>query len=138
MRQIIAGPIRAKRKKIIFYIILIIVVLVLVFLSQRIFFREAGKTFVSGATSQVGAYLAKGSNWAISAIYPKISGLSAQAGEAQKRGDAIKNEINQTTQKITDIPKKIENYFSGITNSILHPGENNNCQVQPPQTTAGQ
>jgi len=126
------------RKKIIFYIILIIIILVLVFLSQQAFSRGVVKTFVFDAANHVSAYLAKGSSWALSGIYPKISGLSAQAGEAQKRGDAIKNEINQTTQKITDIPKKIENYFSGITNSILHPGENNNCQVQPPQTSAGQ
>ena len=33
---------------------------------------------------------------------------------------------------------KIQNYFSGIANAVIHPGENNNCAVQPPQTSSGQ
>jgi len=45
-----------------------------------------------------------------------------------ERGDIIKNDINQEKNKISgSIRKKIENYFSGIANSIIHPGENNNC-----------
>lgn len=118
-------------KKIIFYIILIIVILVLLFLSQQAYSRWIGKTLISDVTSQAGAYLAKGSDWVMSNIYPKIS------GEVQNRGEMMQTEINQAKQKVTeDILKKIGNYFSGIENSILHPGESNNCQVQPPQTSS--
>ena len=102
-------------KKLIFYIILIIVLLVLAFMSQQVISREIGKNFISNASDYMGAYLAKGSDWITSIIYPKIS------EEVQKRGDTIKNEIDQTKQKVTeDIPKKIENYFSGIKNSIIN------------------
>ncbi len=114
------------------YILIIIFILAVAFLSQQIFFREAGKTFVSGA-SRVGTYLSKGSDWALSAIYPKIS------GEVQSRGDAIKTEVIQEKNKISEnILTKAKNYFSGIADSILHPGENNNCPAQPAETTPGQ
>lgn len=101
------------RKKFIFYTILLIIILVLLFLSQQAYSRWIGKNLVSAATSQASEYMAKGSNWITSNIYPKISGA------VQKRGEVIQNEINQTKQKVTeDIPKKIGNYFSGIANSI--------------------
>jgi hypothetical protein len=121
------------QKKLIFYIILIIVILVLLFLSQQAYSRWIGKTLISDATNQAEAYLAKGSNWVMSKIYPAIS------GEVQKRGDMIPFEINQIGQKIgVDIPNKIKNYFSGVVNSILHPGQSNNCPTQPSQTSTGQ
>jgi hypothetical protein len=106
-------------KKLIKYILIIIIVLVVVFLSQQAYSGRFGKTLVSDAANQAGAYLAKGSSWVISTIYPKIS------DQVQNGGFAIKNGLTKT-----------ENYFSGIANSVLHPGQNNNCQVQPPQTPA--
>ena len=119
-----------KEKGFIKYIIIIAVIIGFVFLSQQAFSRGFGKNLVSDATDQAKAYVAKGSNWVVSNVYSKI------AGEVQNRGDVIKNEINKEKGKITEnILQKAENYFSGIKDSILHPGENNNCTVQPIQTT---
>ena len=112
------------------YIVIIIVILIVVFLSQQIFFRGFGKTFISDATNQVKTYMAKGSDWVMSNVYSKIS------GEVQKRGDVIKNAANQETQKVSEnIGTKIENYFSGIANSILHPETPQTPQNCPPTTT---
>ena len=106
------------------YIIIIAVIIVFVFLSQQAFSRGFIKPLVSDATDQVGAYVAKGSNWVASKVYPKI------AGEVQSRGDAIKNEVNAEKEKVSEnILQKVGNYFAGVSNSILHPGENN-CTVQ--------
>ena len=114
-------------KKIVFSIVAIIVIFVVIFWSQRVYSGEAGKTLVSDATSQAQTYLAKGSDWALSKIYPSIS------GEVAKRGDIIKNEVNQEKNKISEnIGEKIKNYFSGVTESVLHPGTPQNCQ--PPTT----
>jgi hypothetical protein len=111
------------------YFSIIIIILAIVFFSRQLYSEEAGRALISAATSKAAAYIAKGSNWAMSSIYPKIS------GEVQKRGDIIKTEVSKEKQKVSeDIGKKIGNYFSGVANSILHPGENNNCQVQPSQT----
>ncbi len=113
------------------YIVIIAVILAVVFLGQQAYTREFGKNLISGAESQVQAYAAKGSNWVMSKVYPTIS------GEVQKRGDVIKNEITQEKNKVSEnISTKIGNYFSGIADSILHPGENNNCAVQPAQAPA--
>ena len=69
-------------------------------------FQGIGKTLISDATNQAKAYMAKGSNWAMSKIYPKIS------GEVQKRGGMIKNEVNQEKQKVSEnIGKKLEIIF---------------------------
>jgi hypothetical protein len=117
------------------YIVIIIVILAIVFLSQQAISRGFGNNLISDATSQAQAYLAKGANWASSQIFPKIS------GEVQKRGEIIKNEVNQEKQKVSDnIGKKIENYFSGVANSIAHPGTPQNCQPAQPATkpSAGQ
>jgi hypothetical protein len=100
-------------KKMTFYIILIIVILVLLFFSQQAYSGLFIKRALSGVSDQASAYLAKGSNWITSKIYPEI-----------------------TKQNISDSVKKVEDYFSGITNSILHPGENTNCQNQPIQTSS--
>ncbi len=118
------------QKKIIFSIVAIIIVLVIVFLSQQAYLRGFGKTLVSDATNQAQSYLAKGSDWAMAKIYPTIS------GEVQKRGDIIKNEVNQGKQKVSEnIGQKISNYFSGVADSVLHPGTPQNCQTQPTQTS---
>jgi hypothetical protein len=112
------------------YIIIIIVILVVVFLSQKAYTRGFGKTLISNAINPAGAFLAQGSSWALSKIYPKIS------GEVQKRGDIIKNEVSQEKNKVSEnIGQKISNYFSGVANSVLHPGTPQNCQ--PAQTSSG-
>jgi len=118
-------------KKFIIYIVLIIIILAVVFLSQQAYFRGVGKTLISDATNQASVYLAEGSGWVISNIYPKINGLPAQAGKAlQSGGDTIKTEVDQAKQKVTeDIGKKIENYFSGVANSVA--GKNNNSCSAP-------
>jgi len=109
-------------KKFIFSIIAIVIVLGAVFLSQQAFSGGFGSMLISNATDQAKAYMAKGSDWAKSTIYPKIS------GEVQKRGEAIKNEVEQEKNKISEsIGEKVSNYFSGVADSILHPGTPQNC-----------
>ena len=120
-----------ERKTFIKYIVIIVVILVIVFLSQQIYFKGIEKNFIFDAANQASVYMAKGSSWALSAIYPKIS------GEVQKRGDMIKTEINQEKNKISEnILNKTKNYFSGIANSIIHPETPQNCQA--PQTSSDQ
>ena len=86
-----------------------------------------GKTLISSATNQAGAYLAKGSNWATSKIYPKVGGV------VQSREGAIKNEVNQEKQKVSqNIVTQVGNYFSGIANSIA--GKNNSTSCPAPTT----
>ncbi len=114
-------------KKIIFYIVLIIVILIFVFLSQQVYSRWVGKTLISGITSRASAYLAKGANWAMSDIYPKVN------NQLKSGGETMQNKAEQTKQNIfSDAAKNIGNYFSGIANSILHPGT-----AQSSQTSTG-
>lgn len=95
-------------------IVIIIVILVAVFFSQKADFRENGKSLLSQTAGQV-------SGWVKDNALPKIS------GEVEKRGEMIKNEINQEKQKISEtIGEKIKNYFSGIIDNIFNPGKNNN------------
>ena len=111
------------------YIVIIIVILLIAFFSQQAYSASTGKTLISDATGQASAYLAQGSNWAMSKIYPKVDGA------VEKRGDMIKNEVTQEKQKVSEnIGTKIENYFSGVANSVVHPGTPQNCQ--PAQTPA--
>ena len=36
----------------------------------------------------------------------------------------LQNEVNQEKQKVSEnILDKIKNYFSGVTNNVLHPGQ---------------
>ena len=108
------------------YIVIIIIILLVAFLSQKAYFWGNEKTFVSEATNQVSAYLAKGSNWVTSKIYPKVT------GEVQNRGAIIKTEINQEKEKVSEnIGEKISNYFSGVANSVVHPGTPQNCSATP-------
>jgi len=131
-------------KSLIKYSVIIVAILLVVFLGQQAYFREMGKTLVSATAGQAAAYLAKGSNWVTSAIYQKISGLPEQAGqELQKRGEAIQNEVaqqvEQQKEKISEnILDKTKNYFSGISDSILHPGENNCLPAQSGATPSSQ
>ena len=115
--------------KVIFSIIGIIVVFVVVFLSQQAYTRGFGKTLVLDATNQAKAVLAQGSNWAMANVYSKIT------GEVQARGDMIKSEVGQEQKNVSqNIGQKISNYFSGVENSIIHPGTPQNCPATPPTT----
>ncbi|MCX6724016.1 MAG: hypothetical protein NT155_02445 [Candidatus Staskawiczbacteria bacterium] len=116
------------QKKFIIYIVAIIILLGVVFLSQQAYSQATGKTIISAAANQVGSYLAKGSNWVMSGIYPKID------EQVKSGGETITNAVNQEKQKVSeDIGKKIENYFSGIANAVA--GKNNTtCQPTAPQT----
>ena len=106
------------------YFVIITVILVAVFLSQQAYSRGVGKTLISDATDQAKTYLAKGSDWAMSNVYPKIS------GEVAKRGDVIKDEVNQEKNKVSkNFGEKILDYFSGVADSVLHPGTPQNCQA---------
>jgi predicted PurR-regulated permease PerM len=114
-------------KKLILGVIAIIIVLMVAYFSQKETFSRPGDTLISNVTNQAKGFLAKGSDWVMTNIYPKIS------GEVQKRGDIIKDEVNSEKEKISEsIGEKISNYFSGVTDSILHPGTPQNCQ--PEQT----
>ena len=116
-------------KKIIIYIIIIIIILIAVFLSQQAYSRAVGKTLISSATNQAAALVANGSNWVTSKIYPKVS------GEVQNRGAIIKKEVTQEKNKVSEnIGTIIENYISGVANSIIHPGNPQNCPT--PQTSS--
>lgn len=108
------------------YFIVIGVLLTAVFLSQRVDLFEKKQTFsfTSGAVSQAQTYLGDGSKWLTDKIYPNVS------SEAQKRGAMVVSGVNEQKEKVSEsITKKIKNYFSGISDSILHPGELNkdNC-----------
>lgn len=119
-----------QKRYIFLYIILIIIVLAVIYLSQQANSREFGKTLISNATNQAAGYLASGASWVSSNVYSKIG------GEVQKRGNIISNEIDREKNKVSEnIGTKISNYFSGIANSILHPGQNNNCVSPPAQTS---
>ena len=113
-------------KKIIISISAIVIILAIAFFSQKSYFEKSGETLISGATDQASAYLAKGSDWVMSNVFSKIT------GEVQKRGDLIQTELTKEKEKISEnVGEKIGNYFSGITNSILHPGTANSCGTQP-------
>lgn len=119
-----------KQEGFIKYIVIIIVILIIIFLSQQAYLQGTGNNLISDATDQASAYLTKGSNWVTSQIYPKIS------GEVQNRGDMIKNEIAQEKNKISEnILEKTKNYFSGVANSVLHPGTPQNCPTQTSSQT---
>jgi predicted PurR-regulated permease PerM len=118
------------QKSFIISIIAIVAILAAAFLSQQAYTKALGNNLISAATNQVDAYATKGSAWVMSNVYPKIT------GEVQKRGAIIQNEVNQEKQKVSEnIGQKIQNYFSGITNSILHPGQTNTCPTPAPTTT---
>jgi hypothetical protein len=115
-------------KSVIKYVLIITVILFIAFLSQQAYSKGREKALVSDATSQAKTYLAEGSNWVSSNVFPKIT------GEVAKRGDMIKEEVVQEKNKVSEnIGEKIKNYFSGVTESIVHPGTPQNCQ--PAQTS---
>jgi len=122
-----------KEKGFIKYGIIIVVIMALVVLSQQPFFKDLTKHKLSGAKSSLfDGYFAKGSDWVNSQVIPKVS------GEVQKRGDMIKQEVQDEKEKISEnIGTKIKNYFSGIVDSVVNPGKdtNINCESQPATST---
>lgn len=118
------------------YIVIIGIILAVAFLSQGgslLGFLGQGKTFtfVNDAMSQAQAYLAKGSNWVADKVFPGIS------SEVQKRGEMVREGVEKEKEKITEsATEKIKNYFSGITESVLHPGTPQNCE--PPENSYSQ
>lgn len=109
------------KKGIIKYIVIIIVILVIVFLSQQPNLKEFGKNLFSFSQeyNKTEGYWAKGANWVKDNIFSKIG------GEVQKRGDMAKEELTSQKEKVSEsIGEKIKNYFSGIVDSVFHPGEN--------------
>ena len=108
-------------KKIIIYIIIIVVILITVYLSQQAYLRGIGKTLISAAKNRIPASLTEGSNSAISDIYSKIN------DQIKSGGETIQNGANQVNQNISAAywNKNLQNYFSGIANSIA--GKNNSC-----------
>lgn len=111
------------------YFVIIAAILVVLFLSQQAFFRGAGKSLSSGVSGTIGAYLAKGLNWASSNVYPKIT------GEVQNRGAMLNAAVSQEKQKVSEnILTKVGNYFSGIEKAIVNPWTPQNCfsSVQTP------
>jgi hypothetical protein len=111
------------------YAIILASILGLAYLSQQAFFNKNSKTFIYGVTSQASSYLASASNWATSKIYPKMNGV------VQNGGDVIKNTAEQQKNKVSEnisekVSERVSNYFSGITNSVIHPGTPQNCPAQ--------
>ena len=110
-----------KGKVIIIYVVIIIVILAVVFFSQQPSLKEFGKNLfsLSQGYNKTGEYMANGSNWVKDNILSKIG------GEVQKRGDMAKEGITEQKEKISEsVGEKIKNYFSGIVDSVFHPGEN--------------
>jgi len=103
----------------IFYIVGIVAVLGIVFMSQQGFFNDFGQV----TQAALYGYWAKGTDWASDNAYQPLS------AEAQKRGEIIEGEINSGKEKISEnVLQKVGDYFSGIADSIVHPG-NNSCPV---------
>lgn len=107
------------------YIIIIAVILGAVYFSQEALPGNM-QEFMSGAGGQAGQYLAKGYSWAKDALFSKIGGGVEQAKEGIS--SQIEGQIEKQKENITqNISEKIKNYFSGVQNSILHPGTPQNC-----------
>jgi len=94
-----------------------------------------GKTFifVNGTADRARDFTSVGVKWLSDRALPVIS------GEAQKRGgmltagvaEQVNGKINEQKEKISEsISEKIKNYFSGVTESILHPGTPQNCPTE--------
>jgi peptidoglycan hydrolase CwlO-like protein len=106
-------------KKIIFYIILIIVILVFVFFSQQVYSNKIGNEIVQIMTQKATGFIAKGTGASVSGFFSKIG------QEAQNRGEGVIDAANEVKENISDQIKKVENYFSGISNAIQ--GKTNTC-----------
>lgn len=90
------------------------------------------KQLTESAFTKAGASEAKAIDWSI----PAISSIPQKTAESVKSGgEAVANGINNVKEKVSEnVLQKVENYISGIGNSILHPGTPQNCQ--PAQTSS--
>jgi len=113
--------------------LIIFVILGVTYFSQQAHFKELGNGMLSEQTAAIEGYLAKGANWVSENVYPTIT------GEVQKRGDIIKNEVAQEKENISkNIGEKIQNYFSGIVDSVINPGSSDSCQPSQASTSSNQ
>ena len=112
-----------KERGFIQYIVIIGIILAVVFLSQQAYFRGIGKNIYEKIDAQVGSYWSDANDWIKANIYPRVS------SEVTKRGEAIKSEVNQEKEKISEsLGEKIKNYFSGVVDSVFNPEKNDNSQ----------
>ena len=107
------------------YFVILGVILAVVFLSQQVdlFGRHNTFTFVNSAVEKAKEYTAIGTGWFTDQLMPNIG------EEAQRRGEMVAEgvveEVNKQKEKATEsVTKKIQNYFSGIADAILHPRGN--------------
>ncbi len=109
------------------YFVIIGVILAVAFFSQQANLLGKGKSFsfVRDAVEQGQAYVAEGSNWLKAKAFPNIS------QDLQKRGEMVIEGVEDQKEKVSEnVLEKTKNYFSGITDSILHPGNKDNCSCQ--------
>ncbi|MEK7080467.1 MAG: hypothetical protein AAB925_01370 [Patescibacteria group bacterium] len=112
-----------KKKIFIRNISVIIIILTVVFLSQQPHFGEIGKNLYDQGAAYISGHWEKASDWLEGNVYHRVS------SEAVKRGEAIKSEVNQEKQKVSEnLGKKIKDYFSGVVDSVFNPDKNNNSQ----------
>lgn len=117
------------RRKFATYIVIIIIILTAIFLSRQPFFRERVKSLFEPLSNTIQNYLKNGSDWVVDSFYPKIS------GEVEKRGDAIKQEIDAEKEKISQtIGEKIKEYFSGVVDNIFNPDKKDEKVQQDQQS----
>ncbi|MEK7562527.1 MAG: hypothetical protein AAB509_02525 [Patescibacteria group bacterium] len=87
-----------QKREFIKYIAIIIIILVIVFLSQQPYFRGYGKDIYGKVDS-----------WVRTNVYSKVS------GEVEKRGEAIKEEVNKEKNAVAqNIWDKIKNYLASV------------------------
>lgn len=105
------------------YFIIIAIIVGAAFVSQQAFSGTFSRNIATTISGKIGKYLSDASSWTTSALIPQIS------EKVQSGGEAVFNGLNQEKEKISESAvKDLKNYFSGIADSILHPGENN-CQT---------
>ena len=100
------------------YIVIIAVILAVVFFSQQMFFKSWGENTYTWVKGQTGDNMQKAGSYVTDTILPKIS------GEVEKRGEMVKEGVEQQSQNISEsVGEKISNYFAGISDAVLHPSE---------------
>jgi len=126
---------RYKKSNSIKYFVIIIVILTIVFISQQSYFEDFGEDWGINTSGLVSGYWAKGSSWVAEHVYPKA------VEEIENRGEVVKKELEEKKEFASEkISEKIKNYFSGIVDSVIHPGEDNinsnnqNCPTTQPLT----
>lgn len=112
------------KKKLIIYIGAIAIILVSIFMSQQSYFSYAtkDKNLFSNVSAAIYDHWADGIDWVSNKAYPTL------LEESQRRGEMAKNAVEEQKEKISEnVLEKVGNYFSGIKNSIINPGAQQNC-----------